>query len=57
MNKDYFPEYGNWIRKNPAALNMVEKQVKEAIIFAKSHENKLSINNMQMFTRTASETK
>ena len=57
MNKDYFPEYGNWTRKNPGALNMGEKQIEEAIRFAKNHENKLSINNMQMFTRTASETK
>ena len=57
MNKDYFPEYGNWTRKNPGALNMGEKQIEEAIRFAKSHENKLSINTMQMFTRTASETK
>ena len=57
MTKDYFPEYGNWTRKQPGALNMDEKQVEEAIRFAKIHENKLSINNMQMFTRTASETK
>ena len=57
MKNNYFPEYGNWIRKNPNDLNIEEKQVKEAIRFAKTHENKLSINNMQMFTRTASETK
>ena len=57
MSQVYYPEPNEWERKNPNSLQMNTKFITEAIEYSKLHENKLSIKNMQMFTRTASDTK
>ena len=57
MSQIYYPERGKWDRKKPESIQINNNLLLEAIEYSKDNENKLSIENMQMFTRTASDTK
>ena len=57
MSQIYYPDRENWVRKDPQSLQINNNLLLKAIEYSKDNENKLSIENMQMFTRTASDTK
>ena len=57
MSQIYYPERGKWDRKKPESIQINNNLLLEAIEYSKDNENKLSIENMQMFTRTASDAK